>query len=128
MVGYCVGLASKRVGTRPLKEIEALVDEEPLLSPAMLELTAWMADHYLCTHGQVLNSVIPAGVKSQAGTREMTFLSVTHKVKAMLAAGEIKLPPKQPEGRPPMSRASIRSCVPPSLSSSCTRRRSSTTT
>ena len=61
----------------------------------MLELTEWMAEHYLCTHGQVLTSVIPAGVTSQAGTRERTFLSVTHKVKAMLAAGEIKLPPKQ---------------------------------
>ncbi len=112
--GYCVGLASKRVGTRPLKEIEAIVDEEPLLSPAMLELTAWMAEHYLCTHGQVLNSVIPAGVKSQAGTREMTFLSVTHKVKAMLAAGEIKLPPKQADALKVLAE-SPRPLTPPEL-------------
>jgi primosomal protein N' (replication factor Y) len=95
VVGYCVGLASKQVGTRPLKEIHGLVDEQPLLSPAMLELTAWMADYYLCTHGQVLHSVIPAGVKSQAGTREVAFLSVPPHVAKQLAGGSLKLPKKQ---------------------------------
>lgn len=114
VIGYCVALASKRVGTRPLKEIEAIVDDEPLLSPAMLDLTAWMAEHYLCTHGLVLNSVIPAGVKSQAGTREMTFLSVSHKVKAMLAAGEIKLPPKQADALKVLAE-SPRPLTPPEL-------------
>src|SRR5687768_12990410 len=74
--GYCIGVASRPVGTRPLKEIEGIVDREPLLSPAMMRLTQWMADYYLCPHGQVLHCVVPAGVKSQAGTREMTFLSV----------------------------------------------------
>src|SRR5258706_1938061 len=114
VTGSCVGLASKGVGMRPLKEIEGPVDDEPLLSPQMLELTAWMAEHYLCTHGQVLNSVIPAGVKSQAGTREMTFLSVTHKVKAMLAAGEIKLPPKQADALKVLAESS-RPLTPPEL-------------
>src|SRR5690606_25086677 len=30
-----------------------------------------IGEHYLCSWGQVLDSVIPAGVKKQAGTREI---------------------------------------------------------
>ena len=33
-----------------------------------------MADYYLCGWGQVLNAVVPAGAKQQAGTRNQTFL------------------------------------------------------
>lgn len=97
VVGYCVGLESKRVGSRPLKEVASILDDHPLLSPAMLRLTAWMSEYYLCPYGQVLSSVIPSGVKAQAGTREMTFLSVPPPIAAQLAASSLKLPPKQME-------------------------------
>ena len=64
-----------------------LIDSEPLLSPAMLRLAGWMSEHYLCPLGQVLQAIVPAGVRGQAGTREMSFLSVTEAVRAQLAAG-----------------------------------------
>ena len=38
----------------------------------MLKLTRWIADFYLCSWGQVLDSVVPAGVKQRAGTRMVT--------------------------------------------------------
>ena len=41
----------------------------------MLRLTRWMADYYLCPWGQVLEAVVPAGVRHQAGTRDVTLLS-----------------------------------------------------
>ena len=53
VVGYCTAIANKPVGRRPLKPIGRVVDEQPLLSPAMLRLAAWMADYYLCTLGEV---------------------------------------------------------------------------
>ena len=37
-------------------------------SETLLKLTRWMADYYLCGWGQVLNIVLPAGAKKQAGT------------------------------------------------------------
>ncbi len=60
--------------TRRLKSVEEVLDREPLFSPKMLELTRWISDRYLCGWGQVLDSVIPAGVKKLAGTREILFL------------------------------------------------------
>ena len=41
-----------------------MLDPQPLLSPAMLRLTRWMADYYLCPWGQVLEAVVPAGVRA----------------------------------------------------------------
>ena len=55
-----------------MKTIDSLVDREPLLSANMLKLTRWIADYYLCSWGQVLDSVVPAGVKQNAGTRVVT--------------------------------------------------------
>src|SRR5688572_23391941 len=68
VTGYCTATANASGDTRRLKEIKGVVDDQPLLSPAMLRLTAWMADYYLCHWGQVLDAVVPAGVRGQAGT------------------------------------------------------------
>ena len=76
VVGYCVDVLPDAKPDRPLKEIEAVIDERRLLSDELLEITHWMADYYLCPWGQVLDSVIPAGVRSGAGTRMVTLLTV----------------------------------------------------
>ena len=66
VVGYCVDLIHDAKVDRPLKEIDAVMDSRRLLSNELLEITHWMADYYLCPWGQVLDSVIPAGVRSGA--------------------------------------------------------------
>src|SRR6476469_5672336 len=71
VVGYCTAVASRAAGQRPLKPLARIVDVEPLLSPAMPRLAQWMADYYLCPLGQVLQAIVPAGVRGKAGTREM---------------------------------------------------------
>ena len=93
VVGYCVDLIHDAKVDRPLKEIDAVIDSRRLLSNELLEITHWMADYYLCPWGQVLDSVIPAGVRSGAGTRMATLLSVPEAIAA--ARSEQKLPPKQ---------------------------------
>jgi len=90
--GYCVGLEMPK-RTQGLKIIHSLVDPRPLLSPHMLSLTRWIADRYLCAWGQVLEMVVPAGVKNRAGTREVLMLELNAEVCA--AHQGIKLPPKQ---------------------------------
>lgn len=45
-----------------LKEIESLVDEHPLLNAEMLKLAEWMKNRYLCTWGDAIRCMIPAGV------------------------------------------------------------------
>ncbi|PHR99903.1 MAG: primosomal protein N' [Blastopirellula sp.] len=91
--GYCVAVESREINPAKLKEIKEVVDQQTLVSSSMLDLTRWMADYYLSPWGQVLDSVVPAAVRGNAGTREVTLLSVRSEVAAQIA--NIKLPPKQ---------------------------------
>ena len=95
VVGYCVDLGMKPTGGRKLKEVAALLDRGPLLSPAMLRITRWMADYYLCAWAQVLEAVVPAGVRHDAGGRDVTFLTVLPD--APERAKSLKLSAKQTE-------------------------------
>ncbi len=112
VIGYCLHVGSKAAGSRPSKEVLAVVDPLPLLSPAMLRLAEWMSEYYLCPLGQVLHAVLPAGVRGQAGTREMTFLSVPVEVIAQLPT--LKLPTKQLDALKVLA-ASPRPLTPPEL-------------
>ena len=64
VVGYCVRVGVQSVGPRRriLKPLHSVVDEQSLLSPAMLRLTRWIADYYLCDWTAVLDAVVPAAV------------------------------------------------------------------
>ena len=75
-VGFCVGLERPPATLGKLKQIDSIVDVHPLVDATMLELTRWIAHRYLCGWGQVLESVIPAGVKRQAGTRMVRFFGL----------------------------------------------------
>src|SRR4051812_27911970 len=67
VIGYCVGITAQapEMRTKPLLEV---LDDEALLTDPLLRLTRWMADYYLCAWGQVLNAVVPAGARRQAGS------------------------------------------------------------
>jgi primosomal protein N' (replication factor Y) len=114
IVGYCTAIGTKPAGRRPLKPIARLVDQQPLLSPPLLKLARWMSDYYLCPLGQILQTIVPAGVRGQAGTREMTFLNVPLALREQLAAGTLKLPAKQLEALRVLA-ASPRPLTPPEL-------------
>jgi primosomal protein N' (replication factor Y) len=91
-IGYCVALAQQATNRR-LKEIAEVVDEQCLLSPTMFRLSQWIAERYLCTWTQALDTMLPAAVRHQAGTRRANVLSVPAEVFAQLDA--LKLPTKQ---------------------------------
>ena len=95
VIGYCVEVGFKPAGGRKLKAIAEVLDVHPLLSPSMLRVTRWMADYYLCPWGQVLEAVVPAGVRQKAGTRDVTMLSVSPEIAASI--NELKLSGKQSE-------------------------------
>jgi primosomal protein N' (replication factor Y) (superfamily II helicase) len=92
-IAYCIRLESKSVNGRRLKRVGRVLDVESLLTPALVRLTRWMADYYLCSWGQVLQAVVPSEVRRQAGTREVALLSVPMDVAENLSS--LKLPPKQ---------------------------------
>jgi primosomal protein N' (replication factor Y) len=73
--GFCVGL-SDDPPSRPAKSILQVLDRDPLVTPALMKLTRWMADYYMCGWGQVLNAVVPAGARLQSGSRNVQMLEL----------------------------------------------------
>ncbi len=112
LTGYCTQVENRQVSGRPLKEVRSVVDGRRLLSPAMLRVTKWVADYYLCEWGQSIEAAVPAGVRGQAGTREVLFLSVPTSVTARLT--QLKLPPKQAQALKILA-ASEQPMTPPQL-------------
>ena len=49
-----------------LKAITRVTDESSTLSKEMLELSEWMKDEYLCTHIEVLKTMMPAGITKKS--------------------------------------------------------------
>ncbi len=112
VVGYCTCVENRPAGSRQLKEIRSVLDTQRLVSPAMLRVTDWMGQYYLCQWGQAIEAAVPAGVRGQAGMREMLFLSVPTNVAARLT--QLKLPPKQAKALKILA-ASPKPLTPPQL-------------
>ena len=95
MTGYLVDMVHRPADASRLKPLAQVVDERSLLGASMLRLTRWMADYYLCPWGQVLETVLPAGVRWRAGTREKIFVRLA--ADALEKAATLKLSAKQRE-------------------------------
>ena len=48
---------------RGLRDIAELLDEKPMIRPALLELARWMADYYCCPVETAICSVLPVAVR-----------------------------------------------------------------
>lgn len=66
LVGYVVGFPASAAVPR-VKPIERLLDDPPLLTPALLELGRWMAGYYACTLGEALRAVLPGTIDRKRG-------------------------------------------------------------
>ncbi len=68
-----------------LKPVSEVIDKEPLLSPKMLDLARWLSKRYFCPLGTVMETILPAGVRRQAGTRQATVYRVIENLSERLA-------------------------------------------
>lgn len=62
VVGYVVGFVDRPKVSR-VKEIEKIIDEEPIINNEMLTFTRWVADYYCASWGGVLEAAVPGGLK-----------------------------------------------------------------
>ena len=76
-LAYCVGVRSGELPQTPLKSVAAVEDDAPLLSRRMLDLTKWMADRWMARWGEVLEAVLPAGVRLRRKGRAVPLLVAT---------------------------------------------------
>lgn len=95
--GWIIRIRQDEVATRELKHIHSLVDAYPLLNQEMLKLSEWMKNRYLCTWGEALSCMVPAGVNL---TRQRIVVSRVRKssnemtplMKRLCEAGEQGIP------------------------------------
>jgi primosomal protein N' (replication factor Y) len=52
-----------------IKDIEAILDEEPIVGEIQLQLWEWIANYYCCTLGEVYKAALPSGLKLESQTR-----------------------------------------------------------
>jgi primosomal protein N' (replication factor Y) len=76
-LAYCVAVRHGELPQTPLKSVAGVEDEQPLLSRRMLELTAWMAERWMARWGEVLEAVLPAGVRLSRKVRVAPLLVAT---------------------------------------------------
>jgi primosomal protein N' (replication factor Y) len=88
LTGYCIRVMDEAT-RKGLKKLADVIDEESLLNATMLELARWIAEHYCCAYGQALDAVLPASVKSGAGTRDVTMVRAAAGVREQLATLEL---------------------------------------
>ncbi|MBM4035249.1 MAG: primosomal protein N' [Planctomycetes bacterium] len=94
LTGYCVRLLHQpTIDPARVKPIAAIVDDEPLLDDAMLELTRWVADYYACSWGEALEAALPAGVRHKAASRTIQVVEPVLRG-AELRAAIAALPPR----------------------------------
>ena len=63
-VGYAVRLL-KDSSAKNMKEIEALLDPEPLLPPSLFELAKFLSHYYLCSLGEALEAILPVSLQAR---------------------------------------------------------------
>lgn len=52
----------------PTKDIINILDDEPLIYPAQLQLWKWMSEYYMCSEGEVMAAALPAHFKLSSET------------------------------------------------------------
>ena len=68
-----------------IKDIEELLDESPIITPEILELTRWVSDYYFAPWGECLRAALPAGATSISEQ----VLSLTDSGRRALAEGRL---------------------------------------
>ncbi|PCJ81314.1 MAG: primosomal protein N' [Bacteroidetes bacterium] len=52
-----------------VKDIEAVVDDRPVVTLSQIACMTWIAKHYLCTLGDVVSAALPSGMKLASKSR-----------------------------------------------------------
>ena len=81
LIGVVTGLSDKAPAGFEARYLEAVLDEEPLLSETLLKLGEWMAQYYLAPLGEVLRGMLPL----MAEVRRTVYYRITDLGRDVLA-------------------------------------------
>jgi primosomal protein N' (replication factor Y) (superfamily II helicase) len=66
LIGWVVGEGTPPRELKQLHDIEGVLDDEPSVTPELLDLCRWIADYYVTPLGIVLRSALPAALSDTA--------------------------------------------------------------
>ena len=81
LIGVVTAVDAKAPADMEVRYLEAVLDEEPLLSEQLLELAEWMAQYYLAPLGEVLRGMLPL----MAEVRRTVYYRITDLGRDVLA-------------------------------------------
>jgi primosomal protein N' (replication factor Y) len=81
LIGVVIGLNDKAPAEFEMRYLEAVLDDEPLLSNSLLKLGEWMAQYYLAPLGEVLRGMLPL----MAEVRRTVYYRITDLGRDVLA-------------------------------------------
>jgi primosomal protein N' (replication factor Y) len=94
--GYCVALSNETdVPADKILDVAAAMDDDPLVSPELLELTRWIAEYYRCGWGQALDAALPGGVRRASQQKTEIFVRAIGSVEELRAALD-EIEPRRP--------------------------------
>lgn len=50
----------------PIKDIDSVLDVNPIVTQKQLQLWDWMSDYYMCTRGEIMKAALPSGLKLES--------------------------------------------------------------
>jgi len=61
-----VSLTHQKPENIEVKEVQQILDEQPVVLPKNFELWNWMAKYYCCTRGDIFRAALPSGLKIES--------------------------------------------------------------
>ena len=62
--------------TKP-RDVAAVLDEEPYLPPAVVELCGWVADYYMAGYGDAIGAAMPPGARREDASKTQRIVAAT---------------------------------------------------
>ena len=82
LTAYIVALldelpAELDLADKEIKEVESLVDTDPVCTPEILQLAHWVAVYYGCPLGEVIKAALPPGINTSVKAKMRRFVKAT---------------------------------------------------
>lgn len=68
--GIILTLHNEPGGTYRIRDIESLIDRQPVFSASQLAFWKWIADYYLCSFGDVYKAAVPAELRPEGDSAD----------------------------------------------------------
>jgi primosomal protein N' (replication factor Y) len=89
VVGCVVGHDAVLDEAAKVRDVDEVLDAEPLLTPAVLDLCRWVADYYMCGLGDAIGAAMPPGSRRPSSFKSRKVVAATPHGLGVVAARSV---------------------------------------